>query len=1140
MAIAEVRSLTRLPGTWLAWTASFSVGAALFIYHSVAYFANSAYSATYGAIDPRFLASGIGTFALWTAQIGLILFSADIIDRDRRARISDVLGATTATNLELLAGRSVGLVLIAWAPLCAVAASVQIGAVSANFFGWPVSRPMEPTSLAAFLILDSLPTLILCCAITVFLTVALRSRLAAVVVALTTFGLQVWGMFHTPLYLLPVVFGTTGFASIASDVVPRFIEEPSLLQRSCLLFVSAGLLLGAAALHRRRDSATRSPQMIASAVLVASGLAGIAVLFAHASQQIEERDHWAAAHAAQRNDPRGDLERIAGRVRIAPGERLELDVDLVLRTPAATGSAALVFSLNPGMRVQDIRLDGTTVAHEHAAGLLRVLPDPTFAPGTRVVLSLDAVGVPDARFAYLDGVVDPLRRTVIDSQLHVLGTEASLFERDYVALMPGVRWLPAPGPSFQGDDQTLPRRDFFEIDIEVEVPRGWLVAGPGRQKQERSDDSSARFRLRPDTPLPAVGLFAAPFETHMVEVAGVQFTLLLHPKHVANVDALGAAGMATILATLVPPDNHGLRYPDNNLSLVEVPGRLRGYGGGWRMDTLQALPGILLLREYAFPTARLERAIGDLSGDRYGLLQLMARYFSRDFSGGGLLHASRNLVAFHTSAIGEGADALDFLIEELSDRVMGLYPFRGRTDRFFSAHLFALGPSAPEAGMLAAATANTAWIDAAVRREPKRVAVWNDAANTSLVTLGASERPRDTLSLLTLKARARATLIFDLLGRDRATQLLAEIRRRHAGRHFSATDFDTAATDISGSIGTIATDWFHGTSLPGFEASAVEVFRLTDDDEGRPRYQVLTHIHNGESTAGWLRVFCDMGQYDADYAGFSEPVRIDGHTSVTVGMLSLGPPRGIAVIPYLSKNRGSFYLPLPDFDEAAAVDREPHVGTGHSTWRPRQEQGIVVDDLDDGFEVQRRGDAASADWRSWRPIKHDQWVDLDGGLPIPSSARLTAGEWYREEARWGWGRYRRTIARALAGDGDQEAVFTANLPSGGLWRLDYHMPGRTFGGMSGGAGHEDQGRYEIHLEADATETALEFDASVAELGWNHLGDFAVEAGQVRVLVRNRTSGSSVIADAIRWRPARGGAPFLNASSNANARKGDDS
>ena len=704
-AIAEVRSLRRLPGVWLTLTASFSIGAALFIYHSVAYLTNSAYSATYGAIDSRFLASGIGTFALWTAQIGLILVSADIIDRDRRARIDDVLAAKTATNLELLAGRSAGLVLTAWLPLCAVAAAVQTGAVAANSFGWPVSRPMEPMSLAAFLLLDSLPTLTLWCSITVFLAVALRSRLTAVVVALTTFGLQVWGMFHTPLFLLPAVFGTTGFASIASDVLPRFIEEPALLQRVCLLVVSAGLLLGAAALHHRRESATRSPQMIASSVLLASGLAGMTALFAHASQQTEERDDWAAAHTAERDDPRADLERIAGRVRIAPAERLELDVDLVLRTPGPTGWSALVLSLNPGLRVQDIRLDGTTVAHEHAGGFLRVMPDPSVAPGTRVVLSLAAVGVPDARFAYLDGVVNPLRRGVIDSQLHLLGTEASLFERDYVALMPGVHWLPAPGASIRSDDPTFPRRDFFEIDIEVEVPRGWLVAGPGKPKQERSDDSSARFRFRPDTPVPGVGLFAAPFEKRTAEVAGVDFTFLLHPKHTANVDALGETGMATILATLVPPGDHGLRYPDNNLSLVEVPGRLRGYGGGWRMDTLQALPGILLLREYGFPTARLERTIGDLSGDHYGLLQLVAHYFSRDFSGGGLLHASRNLVAFHTGAIGEGAAALDFLIDELSDRVMGIYPFRDGTERFFSAHLFALGPSGPGAATLAAATA---------------------------------------------------------------------------------------------------------------------------------------------------------------------------------------------------------------------------------------------------------------------------------------------------------------------------------------------------------------------------------------------------------------------------------------------------
>ena len=46
---------------------------------------------------------------------------------------------------------------------------------------------------------------------------------------------------------------------------------------------------------------------------------------------------------------------------------------------------------------------------------------------------------------------------------------------------------------------------------------------------------------------------------------------------------------------------------------------------------------------------------------------------------------------------------------------------------------------------------------------------------------------------------------------------------------------------------------------------------------------------------------------------------------------------------------------------------------------------------------------------------------------------------------------------------------------------------------------------------------VEFDAAVAEAGWNKLGEFDLPGGQTRLVVTNRTSGVVVVADAIRWR-----------------------
>ena len=100
-------------------------------------------------------------------------------------------------------------------------------------------------------------------------------------------------------------------------------------------------------------------------------------------------------------------------------------------------------------------------------------------------------------------------------------------------------------------------------------------------------------------------------------------------------------------------------------------------------------------------------------------------------------------------------------------------------------------------------------------------------------------------------------------------------------------------------------------------------------------------------------------------------------------------------------------------------------------------------------------------------------------------------------------------------------MFAAQLPDGGRWRLDYHLPNRERYRSMGSptSRYGTQGRYDLRLvSADGPAVTLEFDASIAAPGWNHVGDFDLPSGAVRLIVSNQTDGEVVIADAIRWLP----------------------
>ena len=101
-------------------------------------------------------------------------------------------------------------------------------------------------------------------------------------------------------------------------------------------------------------------------------------------------------------------------------------------------------------------------------------------------------------------------------------------------------------------------------------------------------------------------MVAAPFESVTTHIGNVRFELLLDPGHTRNLGALADAGNEVkewIADRIEDLSASGLGYPYDGFTVVEVPTVLRGFKGGWRLDTALAPPTMALIRESGFPTA---------------------------------------------------------------------------------------------------------------------------------------------------------------------------------------------------------------------------------------------------------------------------------------------------------------------------------------------------------------------------------------------------------------------------------------------------------------------------------------------------------------------------------------------------------
>ena len=1140
-ARAEATLTRRLVRYWLFLVLSTLVGLVLVLYYGFLHRQFSAWSGTVALINPRYLVGAWGGHFVLVFLLGVALLSLDVRARDRRERVAEVLDSRPPSNLEVLLGRWLGTLAACWFPTVLVAGLLWA-------VGWLLGSPVEPWSLVGFLLLMALPAYGFVLALGYLLGALVPYRLASGIVLL---GLLVFAVLTMvawlPVWLAPVA-DVSGMFSVGfpSDMLPALAEGRGWMLRGAWFLLALGLVGLAAAVYPRLDSVPRRrPLLVGAAFLVAGGLLlGSAVHLRHGD--VLAGRQWKAAQQALADEAFPHLAEVRGRVSIDPGRELVLDLSLGLEAPAARSLEHLVLALNPGLRVSSVEEPGGgNVAWEQRDGLLLV--ERSISAGERVTLHVTAAGRPDTRYGYLDSVLEPLEVTGKEANVYLLGHDKSIFDRRWVVLLPGISWLPRAGTDLGRSDPSRRPPDFPRVDLVVEVPEGWLVAGPGRREElSEAPPGRARFRFAPPVPLRDVALAAGPFVRRSIEVEGVTLEALFAPGHERNLDLFADAVpelTRRIGAILRDARELGFEYPFRSLSLVEVPYRLRIYGDGWQLGPVFGQPGIVFVRESTFPTARFDVKFQDIAalekhegGVGAAKIDWLARFFENDFSGGNIfLLAPRSFLSAVTGGSGREAVPLEFVLDRLAVRSL-----TGKTG-YFSAHVFG-GSFQSQIGNVIARWflerhSGQGFAEVAVRALTSRPSVWEAILAHPLVDLRPQEDPKRAVDALVLKGTAMARSLVDRLGPRGAARFLGELRARATGRPFDLADVLAAAA--AAGVEEPREEfhlWLEETRLPGFVAERARVVRLPDDADGSARWQTTFVLRNDEMAPGMVRVRWGVETGDASIVrhsggvtirvgiggdtktlgpgeGSLGPFLVGGHEARRIGFVLDRPPEWIRIEPYLSLNRGSFAVTWARPDPDRIVREEPFEGVEPVPWQPPATDVVVVDDLDDGFhavEPEHRG------WRLGGKGRRDE--ELDRGLPVTLLAR-PLDRWSRATLASAWGRYRHTWAFRAAGGEDVRAEFSAELPRAGRWTLEFHVPPTRLLGAAAPFG-------DLHFEVVAGQgegrRVLVSKGAIGD-GWNRVDDFDLPAGPVTVRAWGDDAKTLQFADAIRWSPV-GGTP----------------
>ena len=1149
LAVAEMRSSRRLVRTWVFIAVAFIFCSAWYVdMVQASSWPFPPVSFEDDQMTARYTVSTMMNGFVAIFSIGIIFLSFDIRARDVQNRIADVVDSLPASNIEIVFGRLAGILLFLLIP-CSVFLVLIIGYETVSeLIGSRFRLGIQPMSVMSLIAWNLIPNLVFYGALVVCLSAIVRFRLLVAVIALSVlFGLF-WIEDQIPVRFQESLSQFIGGALVPSDLAPVFVTPAIVGNKCAVLGISIALLLFAASLLARIES-----RRTVNAILGVTALSFATILFFGLIFTIHGTDNrkeeWVSVHRQHSPESFPDIQKLKGDIELLPGRKITLDVTLTVHKPTSNTTDSVVFSLNPGYKIQQISVDGEkTTNFSFAAGILTLPTD--LLPEVSHEIHLQAKGKPDDRFAYLDQARDFQR--LPNRSVRQLGLRNSIFHGDFVALMPSIVWYPISGTSVDRDKLEMQQRDLFTTDLTVSVPKKWQVATVGKRKVVENQKRST-YRFESVAPVPEIALLAANFEQRATTIEGVEFEVLFNKKHLQNLDALTpfASQIHQWVAQRINNARaSSLSYPYETFYVVEIPSNLRIYGGGWRMDTVLQPPGMMLIRESSFPTVQFENVVVRERGYQWyseaeqdqRVFDELVRYFGDDLLGGSPFAGfARNFVSHQISATQQGATVLQYLLDQLSNQLTT------HTESYSIIPLQEFGNHIPHLG--GSRTPDNYRSNRATQarlRIATLPSTWEVMDRIALLDLDFDTNPIPSSRVLLTKGYALARSMIDYYGVEKMGAFLEHLIRDYSGQNFTIQDFFDVASRVGLDFDEWVLPWLENAMLPGYLTDSLSVSTLATPQTDIANYQTSFVLYNAEPIPGLVRVFWTEQHEDEHRPGWpfgefsrSDPLFFAGYQSKRIAIRSSNALGPIWIEPFLAHNRGPFELLSPQRKENLVQEIPELPFATEVEWQPPESEAIVVDDLDPNFSIVKRATEVE-NFSLFGTVFHDSTdeYEYDRGLRVSSSIRF--GIWVRLYDSSSFGYYRRTSVPIARSDQSSAARFVAHLPHDGSWKLEIFVPKvaftqRLYGGWydvfgitvgddsfqsrNANADAPDE-HYRLVIKDDDAERVEKFDIANAKEGWNEVGSFDLESTEVDVFLLDWAGHEEifVFADAIRWTP----------------------
>jgi hypothetical protein len=1045
-----------------------------------------------------------------------VFLASDFLKRDKKLDTTEVIYMRSMTNGEYIFGKTWGNLQV----FLVLNVLVVILALIFNLLAQDTSVNWEAYGI--YLVLISIPTLIFIMGLSFLMMSIIRNQAITFVLILGYIGITLFVLQAKYYYIFDYM--SFNIPMLKSDIIGFGNIGAILIHRGIYFSLGIGFIFLTIFMLKRlpQSESTTVFSLIFSIVFI---VIGIYLGYGHIHQFKKTATIRTEAVDLNNKYVKGNFPNtLKESISLEhKGNVIVVKSTLVLKNNSESTISNLVLSLNNGLKVTSLKIEGKETPFVRDLHLILVNNQVEIQPGAEINVEVEYEGTIDEAFCYLD-IDEKTFQEKYGKFVINIDKRYAFVTPGYLLLTPETNWYPRTGVTFSSQDVGWNRPEFINFSLEVKTNPAIKAISQGNIKEI----SAGQFVFENEHPLTQISLAIGDYEFRKVEKKGIEFGIWLFKGH--DFFSEFFKEIKDTIPNIVSERfedferSYNLQYSFKRLSMVEVPAQLKTFERIWTSSQELVQPEQILIPEKGFMLQDADFKNMMKRQERYGhgkeqglspaeiKLQIFNNFlasFTREQGRPNFQRATGgNVSATETTS--------PYFIFPM------LYKFQNNitstrwpiTNRIFEAYL-----KSQAEDMMASRMRDMTGMS---EDEMANIAL-QDSSFAEILANTAQKTIID--NVIKLKGNVLFSMIQWKAGETEFGDYLRKILNDHKFANITFEEFDKGILEKFGiELTPIMEDWFKEKILPGYLFSPVTAVKVKTND--MIRTMVSFKATNFSNIEGIVKISFRLGGFGGRGGGFgmgmgpgvdnsiNKILYLAPHQTKEVSYLLDTDPRMITINTMTSKNipqviTQSFREIAEDL-KAVPFDGEKILEKPVTVALPNE---TIVDNEDPGFEVTvQKNNSLLKKWLTNKDVTTAKYSGYNTWHP-PTSWTLTTNSAF-------FGEYIRSGYYIKSGDGSMKAKWHVPVKESAYYEVYYYLyKSRDFrrGGPGGGpgGGGEQKGAYlfTIHHDDGSEDVSLEFSTAVD--GWNLLGSFHFSPDTALIELSNKSELSTINADAIK-------------------------